>query len=351
MGLVMSLFEAEVLPGLKPFAAAELNRRLGAHARIVPLEREDSLPFSYGGSPSHLASFSTIVAAYWVLNFEVPRPRALVGHEHLSRILRAVEDLRGLHPAGAFRTFRFSAAGRDSSVFERLAGEIRSATHLEPEIDEADLVIRVRPALLHAGGWEVLLRLTPRPLSARAWRVCDYPGALNATIASAMIELTHPTPQDRFLNPMCGSGTLLVERLLRGPAARVSGGDIDNQVLACARENLTAAGLLGQADLHWMDALHIDADPASFDTVCVDPPWGQRVGERETLESLYSELLEELARVTCPGGRLVLVTHAIKRFEARLSAAAGLWRPVSVYPVFQGGLHPRIYVCERLPGS
>ena len=43
-------------------------------------------------------------------------------------------------------------------------------------------------------GWEVLVRLTPRPLTARPWRVCNWPGALNAVVAGIGSFVKSPNP-------------------------------------------------------------------------------------------------------------------------------------------------------------
>ena len=340
--------EAEVLPGLKPFALDELRARLGESADIVPGADQDAIPFRYDGPVRRLHSLRTVVAVYCVLHFDIPRPRALLGHEHLTRLLRAIDDVRALHPPSAFRTFRFSAAGKDSPVFNRLRDELSTHTGLINDPEEADLFLRVRPAQTHPVGWEVLIRLSPRPLSTRAWRVCDMPGALNATIAAAMVEATHPLPRDRFLNPMCGSGTLIIERLGRSPASQAVGCDIDPDVLACAQENLIAAGLARMVTLARMDATALNFPDASFDAICADLPWGQLIGSHTENKVLYPAALSEWSRVAAPGARLAVITHEVNLFETLIEPFAHLWALRDSFFVFQGGLHPRVYVFERV---
>lgn len=340
--------EAEVLPGLKPFALAELRACFGKALRLYPATDEDRLCFRFDGDVRALVGLRTVVAIYRVAYFDIPRPLALLGHQHFTSLVKQIEQVRALYPREAFRTFHISAAGRDSSVFRRLRQEIGVSTRLAYDPEQGDLLLRVRPALLRGSGWEVLLRLSPRPLSTRAWRVCDMPGALNATVAAAVVTLTQPHPPDRFLNLMCGSGTLLIERLLAGPAALAVGCDTDARALACARENLAAAGLLESAELHQMDAAHLDYPDGSFDALCVDLPWGQLVGERGELARLYAAVLVEAARVAASGARLVIITHAVNLFERLLPEAAHLWQMHSILRVFQGGAHPRIYTLVRL---
>ncbi len=339
-------YEAEVLPGLKPFALEELHRQFGAAICVEPTEDEESIRFGYRGDMRSLLGLRTVVAVYQVEHFSIPRPRALLGHAHFARLMRCVEAVRRLHPAAAFRTFRVSAAGAGSAVFRRLRTEISTHTGLADDPEAGNLLLRVRPAA--HGGWEVLIRLSPRPLSARAWRVCDMPGALNATIAAAMVEWTHPAPDDRFLNLMCGSGTLLIERLLRGPAALAVGCDIDQAALACAEENLIAARLSTAVQLLQMDATHLDFPERSFTALAVDLPWGQLVGSREEVEDLYPAVLTEAARVAMPGAPFVLITHAVRLFERLLPRVSHLWQVEGSRKVFQGGQHPRIYLLRRM---
>ena len=93
-----------------------------------------------------------------------------------------------------------------------------------------------------------------RPHSARDWRVCDYPGALNATIANVMVNMPGTTVDDRFLNICCGSGTLMVERLHSGAARHVVGLDSNIDTLRCAGANLRESRTLSGSTLMAGDA-------------------------------------------------------------------------------------------------
>jgi len=346
----MTTFEIEILPGLKPFVEEELVRTLGASFRLLPAsgDEPDTLRVEYDGSPRAFFDLRTPVAVYLVLHFGIPRPKALLGHQHFTRLTGQIDRIRGLHPSGTFHTFRFSAAGKDSAVFTRLKNALADYTHMANEPDDADLVLRVRPALSRASGWEVLIRTTPRPLAARSWRVCDKPGALNATIAAAMIELSAPSPDDRFFNPMCGSGTLLIERALRAPAQVMGGCDTDPKALRCTLQNIAAADLSDRVEAFEMDATALDIPDAMFDVICTDLPWGQLSGSHVSNADLYPAALAELTRVAAPGCRLVVLTHEVTLFESLLKGLSDCWNLLKVQMVYQGGLHPRIYLLERL---
>jgi SAM-dependent methyltransferase len=343
--------EAEVIPGLERFAHEELATHLGKRMDMLPATRPGTLRFRFRGDPQTLLGLRAVVAVYLTRVFAVPRPRGLLGNEQFAAILALIDQVRRLQPA-AFRTFRLSAAGEDSSVLTRLKTDLAARTKLAPGGEEADLLLRLRRAA-DGTGWEVLVRLTPRPLTARAWRVCNLPGALNAVVAHAMARLAAPAPGERYLNLACGSGTLLVERLALGPVRWALGCDLDAQVLACARANLAAADLIGRARLIQADAGRLPLPDAACDAITADLPFGQLVGSHAENEQLYPRLLAEATRVAAPGARLVLITHEIRLLDRLLAepALAAAWRRAETIrvtlPFGAGGLNPRIFVLHR----
>jgi tRNA (guanine6-N2)-methyltransferase len=333
--------ECEVLPGLEPFVVDELERVLGGRARVEPVAERGAVRLRYTGSLKALLRLRTPVAAYLVARFEGRRPSALLGDE---RLFAHVEAVRGLHPPGAFGSFRLSVPGRGSSAVRRLVEELTGRTGLGYDPEDGELLLRIRRA---GDGWELLTRLSPRPLATRAWRVYHMPGAVNATIAAAMVELTRPRPGDRVLNLMCGSGTLMVERLLRAPLVHLLGCDLDGAALRGAAANLAAAGLPGAAALARMDATRLGLRDGAVDALLADLPYGHRMGSHEDNAALYPAVLREAARVAVPGARLVVLTHELRLFERCLAGARPWWRPERAAQVFQKGHHPVIHVLRR----
>lgn len=327
------------MPGLEPFAAAEL----GALAGVSAVQQQSgAVGFRFVGDAARLAGLYTAVAVYRLLHFAVPRPKALLGHEHLTRLTGALTEVQR---GGAFAGFRLSAAGGESAVFARLSEVLEAQTGLKRR-DEGELLVRVRRA---PNGWEVLLRLTPRPLSARAWRVCNLGGGLNATVAAAMLGLADLKPSERLFNPMCGSGTLLLEagerlrRAGRRPApGQLRGCDLNPAALSCSAQNVAAAGLT-DIDVFRGDAAHTGLASGSVDVIVADPPWGDVVGSHTANAALYPALLLEAARIAAPGARLLLLTHELRLLE-RVLRAQRTWRVVEQLQVFHGGHHPRLYL-------
>ena len=330
---------AEALPGLEELAAQEVGALTGAGRR---------LRFQYAGDLGALLGLRLVQSVYLVVAVRAARPTALLGDQHLRRLEQAIRAARGLHPRDAFRTFRLGAAGHSSSTFRRLAAALQERTALAYDQQEGDLLVRVRRS---EEGWEALVRLSPRPLTARAWRVRDMPGALNAGIAAAMVRLTDPDPRDRFANLLCGSGTLLVERLLAAPAGQAVGFDVDREALEAARENLEAAGLSGRIDLVRADAGCLPCADGAFEALTADLPYGDLVGSHGDNRHLYPRMLREAARVAAPAARMVLVTQDIRLLEGCLAEVRQLWEPERRLRVFQGGHRPEVTVLRRLAGA
>lgn len=351
------------MPGLEEFARAELRGLF--RGRVAPRAgaQPGTLCFPYRGDARLLGSLGTITAVYRVHRFEVPRPRALLGEEHLQSLLKLIHSVIRLHPPGSFRSFRFGAAGVTSSVFARLSEVLASRAGLTADPEEGDLLIRLRRAAPAAGpgpaapaattAFELLVRLTPRPLAARPWRVCNLPGALNATVARAMVELTEPSPYDRFVNLTCGSGTLMVERLALGPARLVLGGDRDPDALRCARANLAAAGCDRRSALVRWEAGRLPLRDESVNVLCADLPYGMLMGSRRENERLYPALLAEATRVAVGGAPMVLITQAVALLEQSLARHRVHWtteRRFEVQIPFKSGLlKPQVLLLRRTP--
>ncbi len=336
------------LPGLGFVVEAELRERLsGIRGVRMVTGRSDAISADYAGPWESLLTLRTIVAPYLVLSFPAPRPGSLVSGEYLPQIAAAARLVARLSAQPPL-AFRFDAAGSSSAGYRKLAAKLEDSTGLRYDDAEGDLVLRFRRALDSAEGWDVLVRLCTRPLSSRPWRVHNFPGAANACVAAAMTRLVAPAPAQRFANLMCGSGTLLIERLLACPARVAVAVDNDPAALTVCGENLQAAGLRDRATLLSADIAG-DAWLADgpFDVIMADPPWGTLTGSHDTNEALHMALLERAHAAAAPGARLAVLTHEIRIMERCLRQAARLWTEYQAVRVFQKGHHPRIYVLAR----
>ena len=345
-------YEVETIVGLEEFARREIRQRLGKQARIAesqPLAGRIALKFD--GDMRRFDAMRTAAAVHRVEDFAVPRPRALLGHQHLTRLLTAIRAVVNARPDGSFHTFRIAAAGAGSAVFARLRQEIAAATALESTDAAAHLHIAVRRAPGAPSGWQALIRAAAMPLSARRWRVRDMPGALNANIAAAMVSLAHGGNTERMLNLCCGSGTLMIERLGMGRAAAVTGVDISADALQCADANLRAAGHRSSVTLLRGDCGALPLRTASVSAIVADLPYGMLSGGN--ISALYHAALTESARVAAPNASLVVITTRRCDLLAALDDVR-CWRMIDAIPLSipyrRGYITPQIYRLQRLPG-
>ena len=133
-------------------------------------------------------------------------------------------------------------------------------------------------------------------------RVFFHPGVMMPRMARAIVNISLAGEGDRFLDPFCGTGGVLLEAGLVG--ATTIGGDMDVFMVRGTRRNIPDAGLF------LADASNLPVKDRTVDAVATDLPYGQSSSiMAEGLESLYTQSLEEIRRVLKPGRRAVIVTH------------------------------------------
>lgn len=151
-----------------------------------------------------------------------------------------------------------------------------------------------------------LLRLTDRSFRHRGYKTAHFPGSLRPTMAAAMVFLTAPKPEDRFVDPLCGAGTVAIERTLWGPARQVVGGDRISGALEACRDNASHLSLA--PDWALWDAGQLPLPDYSVDKVATNLPFGAKHGVSEGIAQMYNRTASEVGRVLRPGGKAVFLT-------------------------------------------
>lgn len=337
-------YEFTVTPGLESIAERELAATpWGASAQV-----QSSTGTLTAASPAPYPSkqvLRTVVALYEILDFDVPRPKALLGHQNLSRIIQSCKAV--LSPA--FSTLSISAAGKSTEVMRRLIAELAAALQLKAVRDVGDLHIRIRRSTLYDDGWAVLIRQTPRPWATRAWRSENLPGSLHAPVAAAMAMLAQPASGERLLNAGSGSGTIAIETTLIYPQTSIVALDVEWANLQMTRRHMQAADACA-SQLLQADVNHLPLVGASFDAVLSDLPFGQWMGHSVDLRALYTAWLRETARVTKLEGRGVFLTHAVRLMMEVLASVQDVWQVEKVLSITLNGLHPRLFLLKRRNG-
>jgi len=178
----------------------------------------------------------------------------------------------------------------------------------------------------------------------RDYKLEHLPASLRPSAAAALAWLTRPADDDVFLDPMCGAGTILIERAQIGRYRQLLGGDERPEAVAIALANIGPR--YKPIDVREWDARRLPLDAGSVSALAVNLPFGRRLGSPEDNRALYPAFLREAARVLRPGARLVALTGDRQTFAESLRRASLLARRSS-YPVTVLGQPASVYVVER----
>ncbi|HEX9673961.1 MAG TPA: class I SAM-dependent RNA methyltransferase, partial [Burkholderiales bacterium] len=184
-----------------------------------------------------------------------------------------------------------------------------------------------------------------------------------------------------LFDPMCGSGTFLVEaammaldaapgldrsfgferladfdaslwraisekaraRRLRAGRFPIYGSDKSGTALGMARENLVAAGLADAVELKQMDVLD-GGPPAAAGIMVMNPPYGERIGDDAGLAAFYPRLGDALKQ------RYAGWTAYILTADLRLASLIGL-KASRRTPLYNGALECRLFEYRLVAGS
>jgi tRNA (guanine6-N2)-methyltransferase len=195
------------------------------------------------------------------------------------------------------------------------------------------------------------LRLSDRSMRHRYKKKVELPASLRPSIAAALVLLTSPQPDDVFLDPMCGSGTILLERLHAGPYKANLGGDIDSARVEATKQNVPIRRKGRKKHLisvrQW-DAQKLPLENGTINKVATNLPFGKQIGSPQDLEALYGGLFNELVRVVVPDGRIVLLSSEYDLIKQLMRRQPKL-EILSGYSVATLGVWGRIYVIKRIP--
>jgi tRNA (guanine6-N2)-methyltransferase len=329
--------ELECIEGLCDVAGAELGA-LPVNA-VEPIVRERSV-VACVTSLEGIVELRCPVAAYLVVSRGGAKPTTLVGD---SGLVDACAMVLGSDPDGAFTSFGIDMPGKDSPAARRIRDVVAAATGVRFEKERGQLLVRVRRV---KDGWQALVRLTPKPLSTRSWRTQSVPGAVNACVAASMVRLLEPSPDDAFLNLMCGSGTLAIERALHGPAARIVALDNDPDMVRIAEEHGGRAGVSDRIEVVEGDAMSTGLADASFDALAAVLPYGFRIGTHDDNVAGYGAVLQESARVATSDARFALLTQEVTLIESAISQQRA-WSLRESRRIWQGGHRPSLCILTR----
>ena len=337
-------YEAEVIAGIEPFAKEELRAKLGAAVSDIRLSRAGFLRFHFHDCLQQFSALRAVTAVYCVYDFYIPRPKAFLGHQHFTRLVHVLRESAATFPAPP-RTLGIGAAGADSSVMRRLRRELSEALNLQPAEDgKGELFLRLLRQR-RGDGWQVLVRTTPQPLSKRAYRRVDIPGALNAAVAYVMTQACPAPDSATVLNLCSGTSTILIEFGLTQDFNRLIAVDNSRNMIEAGRTNAESAGLGHRIQHVLADATRAPLPAQSADIVFADLPFGHHIGTHDTNIELYPSILDEASRLARAEANFVVLTHEVDLMRRCLDHSR--WKVVSETRINLNGLHPRLFVLKQ----
>ena len=313
--MAVDRYYALVVPGLERVAWKEIRAKLDGVERIA--EEEGRLLFRYDGDPRDLLYLRSVENVYaFIRNIKgMTRSRKSLG-EAFKRVKSAdVQTAMALHKRahrskGKKRlTFRVITSKLGRHNFRRVDLQQAAETALVDKygwrIDRQNPTLEFRMALEDS---EALfgLRLTDETTRQRSYKIAHLPASLRPTVAYCMVLLSDPSPEDVFVDPMCGVGTIPIERAFFGPYSKITGGDISIDIIMSAKSNVEASRRA--IYLEQWNASDMPLPNRSVDKIVCNLPFGKQTGSRSGNQRLYSDFFREMVRILKPGGTSVLLT-------------------------------------------
>ncbi len=230
--------------------------------------------------------------------------------------------------AASIKSKLFSPSDIQSIIKKAMVEELKTVYHVSWfKEDGASYPFRV---FLMNDQVTIGLDTTGESLHKRGYRKLVSKAPIAENLAAAMILLT-PWKGDRILvDPFCGSGTIPIEAAMiaanmapgmnrdflsqdwenlidrkiwyrAGDEASdllhlniepdIQGYDVDASIVASARENATRAGVDKLIHFQQRPVAEL-SHPKKYGFLITNPPYGERIGEKEEVQALYTELAE-----------------------------------------------------------
>lgn len=324
-------YYAFTVPGLESIVAREIGD-LGGSSR----ERRRGVTFfDWQGEPGELLQlgtaedvFSLVVRAKVSMAKEgMVQIKALVaGAVHWERALQALRMARPRKQRHVrFRVVAQRHGGGQNYVRKEVERHVREAVAQRfPSWKAVPEDAAVEVWILEENG-EVLcgVRLSDRTMRHRTYKKSHIEASLRPVVARAMVVLSEPSDDDVFIDPMCGAGTILIERGESGRYRQLLGGDIRARSLEAARSNIGPR--YKPIELREWDACALPLDNGAASCAACNLPFGKKVGKPDELKELYTRFVPELRRVLVPGTVAVLLTSERTLLETVLGKEGGFY--------------------------
>ena len=238
-------------------------------------------------------------------------------------------------------------------IVKKAAAERLGRVYGLERLPETGEKYQIQFAILH-DQCSLYLDTTGPGLHKRGYRAVGVEAPLRETLAAAMVTLSRYRGRDPFRDPFCGSGTIAIEAALiaknRAPgldrsfdaqrwkclpsrlwvdaageamdkefdgAYDIWGGDIDPRAVSIAQSNAVKAGVEDVVRFERADMRTLRCQ-GEYGQIVTNPPYGERLGEKEEAEALYRAFGQVYRSVPPKWRVLVLTSHPeFERFFGR----------------------------------
>jgi putative N6-adenine-specific DNA methylase len=265
-------------------------------------------------------------------------------------------------------------------IKDAVCDRFREEGALRPSVSVRDPDVRIH-AYLTENQYQLYLDTSGAPLYQRGFRDVSVIAPLRENLAAGIIMLSGWIPGTPFLDPMCGSGTFLIEAAMMAvnqpPGMKrtfgfqkltsfdkglwkkieteamnkmkpiefldIYGSDMDLRAVRVARHNLKVAGLEEVAKVMQSDFIKLEP-PASEGTLVTNPPYGQRIGEDEDLKEVYPVWAKHMKESFGGWNTYFLTADLEMPKDMRL-------KPSKKTPLYNGALECRLFEIKMVAGS
>ena len=265
-------------------------------------------------------------------------------------------------------------------IKDAVCDRFREEGALRPSVSVRDPDVRIH-AYLTQNQYQLYLDTSGAPLYQRGFRDVSVIAPLRENLAAGIIMLSGWKPGTAFLDPMCGSGTFLIEAAMMAvnqpPGLKrtfgfqqlksfdemlwkkieteaiskmkpiefleIYGSDMDLRAVRVARHNLKVAGLEEVAKVMQSDFIKLEP-PRSEGVLVTNPPYGQRIGEDEDLKEVYPVWAKHMKESFGGWDTYFLTADLEMPKDMRL-------KPSKKTPLFNGALECRLFEIKMVAGS
>lgn len=247
-------------------------------------------------------------------------------------------DCLSFHPTMNHNIF-LSQKSKDAIV-----DQFRSKFGVRPSVDPKSPDVLINIHIAPDGKTVISLDASGKSLNQRGYRVATGPAPLNEVLAAGLIKMTGWKPETTFIDPMCGTGTFLIEAALmaknkapgllhddygiqKWPTFRstlwkalqdearemvrkdvdwIFGSDFNDRAIDSTIKNLKKARLTKNVKVRVgnVERIYIPEGPG---LIIMNPPYGERIGDSNTLKELYPRIGNMLKR-NATGYKVAILT-------------------------------------------